>query len=271
MPELPEVETIAQGLRTTIVGRTIQEAQILHLDALRFASPHEAAGQTVCAVDRRGKLLRIHLGDQRLLVVHLKMSGRLWVVGKDTPRPPHTHFVAALTGGLDLLFVDPRRFGFVGLISKKDWEKWEFARTLGLEPLESTPQNLAARLDLPSSRRAIKAVLLDQRVVAGVGNIYADETLFAAKIHPATPVGQLSATKRLRLACTLQDVLRAAIAAGGSTISDYRNAMGKPGLFQERFAVYGRCGLPCPKCATPLVRIRIAGRGTVVCPCCQRA
>jgi formamidopyrimidine-DNA glycosylase len=149
------------------------------------------------------------------------------------------------------------------------WKQWEFARTLGPEPLENTPQNLAARLDLPASRRAIKAVLLDQRVIAGVGNIYADESLFAAKIHPATPTSRLSAAQRLRLACAVQDVLHAAIAAGGSTINDYRNAMGAPGLFQERFAVYGRAGLPCPQCGTLLARLRVAGRGTVVCPRCQ--
>lgn len=269
MPELPEVETIARGLRATIVGRTIHKAQALHPRIVRFAAPHEAAGKTICAVDRRGKLLRIHLSDARMLVVHLKMSGRLWVVAEGTARPAHTHFVATLDAGTELVFVDPRRFGFVGLLDEAAWNKWEFARTLGPEPLESTPQDLATRLDLPASKRAIKAALLDQRVIAGVGNIYADESLFAAKIHPTTPTGTLSAAQRLRLACAVQDVLHAAIAAGGSTINDYRNAMGAPGLFQERFAVHGRAGLPCPQCGTLLTRLRVAGRGTVVCPRCQ--
>lgn len=266
MPELPEVETIARGLAGTAVDRRIREARLFHPAVARFAPPVGLTGRRITAVDRRAKLLRLHLDDDRMLVVHLKMSGRLWAVTATAPSLPHTHWVADLDDDLELRFVDPRRFGFVGLLDAAGWQAWDFARTLGPEPLATAPAALAARF---IGRRAIKAVLLDQRAVAGVGNIYADESLFAAGVHPATPAHALTAAQRLRLACALQEVLQAAIAAGGSTISDYRDAHGRPGLFQERFAVYGRAGQPCPGCATPLTRIVVAGRGTVFCPRCQ--
>ncbi len=266
MPELPEVETIARGLRRTVVGQRFVSAQLLHPQVARFTPPVGLKGRTIVAVDRRAKLLRLHLDNRWMLVVHLKMSGRLWVMDTTSPVMRHTHWQARLEHDNDLRFVDPRRFGFVALLSAEDWRSWAFAQSLGPEPLATAPETLAARL---TGRRAIKAVLLDQRCIAGVGNIYADESLFAAGIHPNTPAHHLSAPQRLHLALALQDVLRAAIAAGGSTISDYRNAHGQPGLFQERFAVYGRAGQPCPRCATILVRTQVASRGTVFCPQCQ--
>jgi len=266
MPELPEVETIARGLRATIVGRIVREAQVLHPAIVRFHPPTSMAGEKIVTVDRRAKLLRIHLQSGWMAVAHFKMSGRLWVTDSTTTLPQHTHFRALLDDNAQLLFVDPRRFGFVGLLTPQEWQQWPFARTLGPEPLETPPEILASRF---TGRRAIKAVLLDQRTIAGVGNIYADESLFAAGIHPATLARALTPAHRNRLAQAIRQILQEAIRAGGSTISDYRNAMGDKGLFQEQFAVYGRAGLPCTHCHTPLVRSHVAGRSTVWCPQCQ--
>jgi formamidopyrimidine-DNA glycosylase len=266
MPELPEVETIARGLRATIVGRVVRKVQLLHPGIARFHPPAGMAGQGIVAVDRRAKLLRIYLENGWMAVAHLKMSGRLWVTESTTALPKHTHVRALLDDDAQLLFVDPRRFGFFGLLTLQEWQQWPFARTLGPEPLETPPEILASRF---TGRRAIKAVLLDQRTIAGVGNIYADESLFAAGIHPATLADALTSADRHRLAQTIRQILQEAIHAGGSTISDYRNAMGATGLFQERFAVYGRTGLPCTHCHTPLARSQVAGRSTVWCPQCQ--
>lgn len=268
MPELPEVETIARGLRRQILEQNILTAELRTPSVWRFGALARVEGQRVVQVSRRAKLLRIDLDNDHALLFHLKMTGRVWLTGAETPRPKHTHAVFDLEGNDTLLFEDPRRFGLCGCLSHKDLCTWPFYAQLGPEPLETAPVRLAQRL----GRRAagIKSLLLNQTVIAGIGNIYADESLFAARIHPASRATNIPSSRLATLCTELQRILLEAIAAGGSTISDYRNAYGQHGLFQNSFQVYGKKGQPCPACGARLQVKTIAGRTSTHCSRCQR-
>jgi formamidopyrimidine-DNA glycosylase len=268
MPELPEVETIACGLHAQVHGRGIAGAHLLTPSVLRAGDPATLAGRTIVRVSRRAKLLLVHLDPTAVLVFHLKMTGRVWLAAQGQALPRHTHLVCDLEGGDNVVFEDTRRFGFCGIFGDKELAGWNFYTNLGPEPLETGAPELAARI---SARRAgVKALLLDQTVLAGVGNIYADESLFAARIHPASIAANIPPATRLFLCTELQRILAEAIAAGGSTISDYRNAYGKSGIFQDSFQVYGKKGEPCPACGRPLQASQIAGRTSTHCPRCQQ-
>lgn len=267
MPELPEVETIARGLKSQIQGQQIHAAQVLTPSVLRVGEFASLVGHRVINVSRRAKLLLMTVDDNRVVVFHLKMTGRVWLAAPSRPLPKHVHLVLTLESLDRVVFEDPRRFGFCSIFTSKELPAWSFYAGLGPEPLECPPEVLAQRL---AGRKArVKSLLLDQTVMAGVGNIYADESLFAAKIHPASRAVELSPAQLLDLCVALQEIMHKAIQAGGSTISDYRNAYGQSGLFQNQFSVYGKKGTPCPFCARELKTTKVAGRTSTFCQQCQ--
>jgi formamidopyrimidine-DNA glycosylase len=270
MPELPEVETVVRGLRGPLVGRTVRDAWIGRAKTVRHADPAaftaRIVGQRFQAVERRAKYILLHL-DHDLLVVHLKMTGRLYVSPDDAVEPADrwVHLRLQLDGGQQLRFSDARRFGFAALVGAFS----EVTTTLGPEPLEDAFTSSVFAERLAGTRRAIKAVLLDQTVLAGVGNIYADEALFRAGVHPWRATHTLSAAEIERLYHGVRGALSDGIDHEGSSINWYRKPDGTRGEMQEHFAVYDRAGVPCPTCGTPIEKIRVAQRGTHFCPVCQ--
>lgn len=272
MPELPEVESIVRGLEPHVRGRAIQSARVTAPDLYRKGSQRirAIAGHRVTAIERMGKAIVVHLGRPRrapaVLVIHLGMTGNLIRVAptEGAPRRPHRHVAIRLDDGSRLLYYDPRRFGFLFV---GPFEGLRARLGVGPDPFELAPGALARVL---AGRRApVKSLLLNQRLVSGLGNIYADETLFEAGIHPLTPGGRAAfqAEDLLRAA---RRVLRRALRHGGTTIRDYRRSDGTPGAFQGKLAVYGRTGAPCLGCGTAIERTLLAGRGTHLCPRCQQ-
>ena len=286
MPELPEVETVARTLRPHVQGCVITGASLLRDSSLHPLSmrAEELLGCVITGVGRRGKLLLLELDATQAtmphvrgatglrLAVHLRMTGRLMTHPADTPPGTHTRCVFDLTDAQGqqrrLFFDDVRAFGLLLAATPPTMQQWSFWRELGPEPLELTDAAFSARLQGKNS--AIKAVLLDQKVIAGVGNIYADECLFAAGIDPRHKAALLTAAQRSRLLQSLKDVLLLSISQCGSSIRDYRDANGNVGAFQNSFAVYGRSGQACRACGRALEKIRVAGRATVFCPHCQK-
>jgi formamidopyrimidine-DNA glycosylase len=278
LPELPEVETIAADLRPHLVGRTVTGCEVRfptivrHPDPDRFAA--ELVGRRIEAVGRRGKYILHHLsghdGDGTLLVVHLGMTGQWRCVQPEAPEPDHLHAVVALDDGRQLRYRDTRRFGRLLLGSETELVAARKLPRLGPEPLgpELTAAGLYRRLHV--RRAPLKALLLDQRVVAGLGNIYADESCFRAGVRPERAGSSLSRRAVGRLHAALGELLREAIANRGSSVSTYRDAWGDPGGEQELLQVYGRGGEPCVRCGRPLSVVRLAGRTTVYCRRCQR-
>jgi formamidopyrimidine-DNA glycosylase len=271
MPELPEVETVARGLRDATVGLRITAVRWLDPRLVKGAIPAEEvaarlAGQVVRGCDRRGKFLvwRFRSGDGLLL--HLGMSGRLTVgMEPEAPWLPHTHLVVALANGREVRLRDPRRFGRVDFVPAGTAP---FPR-LGPDALSRhfTARYLAQAF---SKRHApVKSLLLDQRVVAGVGNIYADEALYRAGIHPLTPGGTLPEAAVRRLHRALRAVLRQAIRHRGTTFLTFEDAFGQAGSYAARLSVYGRSGLPCRRCGTPVATRVVGGRTAHYCPACQ--
>jgi formamidopyrimidine-DNA glycosylase len=278
MPELPEVETVVRGLRAPLIGRTfldtwVDNPKVIQTsDAATFAA--RIQGQTVRAINRRAKYILCQL-DHDLLAVHLKMTGRLYVSpllaaqpdGESSPMQPDrwVRLRLRLDNGHYLYFSDARRFGRVYLAGSLD----EFAPKLGPEPLEDDFTVAVLRERLRRHHKAIKGLLLDQAFVAGVGNIYADEALHRAGIHPLRPADSLTADEITRL----HDAIRAALSAGidyeGASVSWYRKPDGTAGESQEHFYVYGREQQPCLTCGQPIHKIRVAQRGTHFCPHCQ--
>lgn len=273
MPELPEVETIARGLRPLLTGRTVTGMPHIapHLANGDQCLVGDVIGRTIRGVSRRGKLLFLDFPDQQMLAFHLRMTGRLGLMPSGLPPAVHVHLLLDLDNGTALYFQDQRKFGTCGLFSCENLERWPFYRDLGPEPLGLDVEAFTRRISGEKGRNKtkIKALLLDQRVIAGIGNIYADESLFRAGIHPATPANQIDPDRQARLLKSLQGVLAEAIAAGGSSIRDYRTAAGLVGTFQNTFRVYGRKGLPCTQCGTHLQAAKVAGRTTCFCPRCQ--
>lgn len=271
MPELPEVETIRRYLQAVLVGQA--PTGVRHLDPrlirIGDASAAEIAeamrGVPIAEVGRRGKYLWLRFPRQGFLVLHLGMSGRLLWEERHRPWVKHTHLVVGFPQDQELRLVDPRRFGRVGwlpaLLALED--------KLGVEPLgpRFTAEYLARHCH--SRRAPIKAVLLDQSVVAGLGNIYADEALFASAIHPARAACALADGEVARLRQAIRRVLRRALKYRGTSFSDYVDALGHPGENQHYLAVYGRRGHPCPRCGAPVAVVQVAGRSSHFCPACQ--
>jgi formamidopyrimidine-DNA glycosylase len=299
MPELPEVETVARGVHERVRGDRIVRAWFgSHREPFKTPPDGQAAGlegRVFLGVHRTGKHIVCDLGDCELRqppspasqpfadsavtgarthasahpaaqwIVHLGMTGRLLVTSSDAPAAAHTHVRLLLASGRELRFVDPRRFGRVEF---RDLGGGAGFRAAGAEPLTIGAEELASRFR--GRRLSIKAALLNQRLLAGVGNIYADESLFRAGIRPSRRAGRLTRNELERLRVELRAVLEQAIRMGGSSVSDYVDADGVRGFFQLEHCVYQRTGLPCPRCQTPIRRILMAGRGTHYCPRCQR-
>jgi formamidopyrimidine-DNA glycosylase len=277
VPELPEVETIRRQLATRVAGRTIVEAEVL--DPLWSAprAPEEVEialrGERIVSLGRRGKYLVMELEDERFLVMHLRMTGNLLWVSRtdDVAGRPHLRVRLALDDGNRLLFVDQRRFGTGVVIDGREELAGYLGERVGPEPLEPgfTPEVLASAA---RGRKApVKAFLLDQRRVAGVGNIYADEALFRARIHPLRPAGKLRRGDVERLHAGIVEALEAGIARQGASIDNYRDANGARGSMQDEFLIHLREGEPCVRCGRPVVKMVAAGRGTYICRHCQPA
>ena len=264
MPELPEVESVVRTLAPHVVGRTIVAVRHLRIDMLRpaaFDFPAALLGRVVTDLQRRAKRIVFSLNNGERFYVHLGMTGRLTAAAASADVEKHTHLIADLGGGRDLRLVDPRRFGEIVWLGNADHDN------VGPEPLTLTSAALHKRL--ARTKRAIKAALLDQGFIAGIGNIYADEALHRAGLHPSRRADMLSFEESAALNRAIKAVLRKAIAAGGSSIRDYVNADGVQGGFQTSHRVYDREGELCRACRQAIVRIVLGGRSTHFCPDCQ--
>jgi formamidopyrimidine-DNA glycosylase len=270
MPELPEVETIARGVDERVRGDRIETTWFSEKREPFKSSPQlmakELPGRRIDCVYRVGKHIVFDLADLQW-IVHLGMTGRLLVADPGTPVPPHTHGILHLASGRELRFVDPRRFGRMELHGPPTHKTTRFAGT-GREPLDISKDEFAALFR--SRRTSIKAALLNQKLLHGVGNIYADESLFRAGIRPRRMARHLKRAELDHLRASLRTVLKEAISLGGSSVSDYVDAAGVEGFFQLQHRVYSRSGQPCLVCGTPIRRMIVAGRGTHYCPHCQR-
>lgn len=274
MPELPEVETIVRGLRARLPGRRVRAVTIRQPAILKTPPPLFIGcllGAVVRHVQRFGKHILLRMGRRGQagsywLMIHLGMTGQLVMEPTALAARPHTHALLELEGGESLRYIDIRRFGRIQLTPGGGLPP-ELAG-LGPDPLEIGEEDFVNRVRSRAAR--MKSLLLDQRFLRGVGNIYADETLFRAGIHPATPGRRISPKRAKNLWRAMRQVLEEAIAYGGSSVSDYVDAAGQPGGFQFQHRVYGRAGQPCVNCGTRLRRAIIAGRGTAWCPRCQR-
>lgn len=275
MPELPEAETIVRGLRRAVAGRTLERARVVRADVLRQPSrtlQDRIRDRRVDAVERRGKNVLHVLDDGSVLAVNLGMTGRLLpfpAPPRGAARPTHPAVVFRFGDGTVLVFDDVRRFGTVEALSADEWS--ERSRRMGPEPLDPSfgPGDLRERLR--TSRAPIRSWLLDQRRIAGVGNIYAAEALHLAGIHPRRPAEGIRRGEAERLHAALHSVLQAAIDHGGTTIRDYRNADGEEGAFARRLHVYGRDGEPCLRCGATVERVVFGARSAFFCPRCQPA
>jgi formamidopyrimidine-DNA glycosylase len=273
VPELPEVETVRRRIAPLVEGSTIAGAEIVDPRLTRPVSPSLVAdalvGERIAAVERRGKYLLWRLGSGRTLVVHLRMTGSLLhFPAGDLPADAYRRATLALDTGAAVGYRDVRRFGTWELLDDGHLRPY-LASRLGPEPL--APSFTSARLArIVAERRApIKAVLLDQRRIAGIGNIYADEALWRARIHPRRPAGELDAAEVARLHRAVRAALRRGVELSGSTLRDYVTPDGEGGGMQHEFHVYGRLGEPCDRCGRPIERIVVGGRGTWFCPRCQ--
>jgi formamidopyrimidine-DNA glycosylase len=274
MPELPEVETVVRSLRASLVGRSIIDVRLGKTDFIDDPAELERylPGSRVAAITRFGKYISIEIEPRSpggakypRFIVHLGMTGRLTICHPEEPIPPHTHCFFGLDNGQELRYTDPRRFGRMLMASDDAMEK--FHGRLGAEPLEIRAEDFVRKFTGRAAR--VKAMLLDQAVIRGIGNIYADEALFRAGIHPARLGRNLSRKQLLALYRAVRAVLNAAIRLRGSSIADYVDSTGRKGEFQQRHRVYQREGKPCPVCRTPIRRIVVAGRSSHFCPRCQ--
>ena len=285
MPELPEVETVRRGLIPALEGRRIVSARAARAD-LRFAFPERFAerltGTRVERLDRRAKYLLARLGSGETLLMHLGMSGRFSITAEDHRRQPgdfvyapaadpkHDHVVLQMEGAVTVTYNDPRRFGFMTLFKTENEADVAYLAGLGPEPDSNAFSGPALAAAFAGRRSAVKAGLLDQRVVAGLGNIYVCEALWRARISPKRLCASTRGVRAERLAGAVRAVIAEAIEAGGSTLRDYAGADGAMGYFQHRFDVYGREGAPCRRGCGPVKRIVQSGRSTFYCSSCQR-
>jgi formamidopyrimidine-DNA glycosylase len=273
VPELPEVETIRRALAPAVEGRVVDRMEVLDPRWSEPAPPQEVAaaveGRRIVRISRRGKYLDWELEDEVHLVMHLRMTGNILLVRPDDEQPPYVRVILALDSGERALFTDPRRFG-TGIVLLGDAARdTYFSERLGVEPLspDFTADGLKAMAR--GRKQPVKAFLLSQERIAGVGNIYADEALFRARIHPQRPVGTLTRPQLEALREAVIDSLNAGIDARGASIDDFRHPDGARGSFQDRFLIHLREGEPCVRCGRTVKKMRAAGRGTYVCESCQ--
>jgi formamidopyrimidine-DNA glycosylase len=272
MPELPEVETIRRQLAPLVEGRVLARLEVSDARWCMPLAPEAVVdaleGRRIERLGRRGKYLVWELAGDAFLLMHLRMTGTL--LYDPPPQTPYGRVRFALDDGHELRFCDPRRFGTGELALGTAARDAFFAARLGVEPLSAELTGEALRRMARGRRAPIKAFLLDQRRIAGVGNIYADEALFRARIHPLRPAGSLTRAQWDGLAQAVRETLAAGLAAGGATIDDFRHADGVSGAFQHEFLVHRRRDEPCPECGTAVVKFVAAGRGTYACERCQR-
>jgi formamidopyrimidine-DNA glycosylase len=270
VPELPEVETICHGIRPFIENQIVFQL-IIRKSHLRWPIPkthlQQLIGQTITQIKRRGKYL-LFVSHRGSLILHLGMSGRLRLL--DSPLAPtqHDHVDISFTNGTVLRFTDPRRFGSI-LWTSSDPQQHPLLKNLGIEPLTRQFTHHYLHKRLQKKTLAIKLALMDQKLIVGIGNIYVTEALFMASIHPLLPAKSLSLDQLKRLVVAIKTILRRAIQKGGTTLKDFLNSQGKPGYFNQKLQVYGRSGLPCLHCQSPLQLLRLGQRSTVYCERCQ--
>lgn len=283
MPELPEVETVRRGLEPALTGARLTKVQVNRPD-LRFPFPEDFAarleGAVVERLERRAKYLRFPLSTGETWVTHLGMTGRFTLDGVapgefEEPAPvggKHEHLSLTTGAGRRIGFSDARRFGYMALIPTGEIDEHPWFKGLGPEPLGNEFNAGVLKTAFKGKKQNVKASLLDQRIVAGLGNIYVVEALYRSRISPLTPAGRIALPRLERLTAAIREVLTEAVAAGGSTLRDFANAEGGQGYFQHRFDVYGREGEPCPgeDCKGKVKRIVQAGRSTFWCPSCQK-
>ena len=281
MPELPEVETVRRGLLPVMEGQVIAEAQVNRPD-LRFPFPDRMAarltGQTVLSLRRRSKYLLADLSSEETLLIHLGMSGRMLISGAilgefHHPHPApqkHDHVILTMSNGTKITFNDARRFGAMDLMPTAHWQSHKLLTGLGPEPLSNAFSESYLTQRLQNRQTPIKAALLDQSLIAGLGNIYVCEVLHRAEIAPTRLAKAITAAEIARLVAIIRDVLAEAIDAGGSSLRDYRQTDGELGYFQHTFRVYDRAGQSCHTCQTPIIRLVQSNRSSFYCPTCQR-
>jgi formamidopyrimidine-DNA glycosylase len=278
MPELPEVETVVRGLRPKLEGQRLRQVEQRRPD-LRFPFPENFAkrltGRRVERITRRAKYMLLHLDDGQVLLCHLGMSGRMVIVertgaGARRPLDSHDHVIFTTEAGTEIRFNDVRRFGIMDLIAEEALAAHPLLRDLGPEPLGNDFNGPALAAALKRKRTPIKAALLDQQVVAGLGNIYVCEALFGAGLSPRRLAYTVQGNRAEKLAAAVRQVLGRAIEAGGSSLRDYVQTNGELGYFQHEWAVYGREGETCRSCGGPVKRLVQSGRSTFYCPACQR-
>jgi formamidopyrimidine-DNA glycosylase len=275
LPELPEVETIRARLEPRLTGRTFERVVIADPRLTRPEPPElvaaELEGEQVRSVGRRGKYLIVEFESGRHLLIHLRMTGSVQhPASGGFEADPHRRAVVRLDDGSDVAYRDVRRFGTWELLEPGDLDDYFAARRLGREPLGRQFTVRALEAAFAGRRAPVKAALLDQRAAAGVGNIYADEALWQARIHPLRPAGSLTREELAALRKGVRQALEMGIARQGATLRDYSDPDGVRGRMQDKFRVYGRVGQPCDRCGTPIEKIRAGGRGTWFCPNCQQ-
>ena len=273
MPELPEVETVRRGLEKLVKNKKINNVQVLWPRIIEQPEVpiFEATliGETIESIGRRGKFLIFHLSHYEM-ISHLRMEGKYQYFKKEEPIDKHTHVIFSFEDGSQLRYHDVRKFGRMTIVEKGASNTYKGILKLGPEPLPDLFLLKDFTLGLQKSHKAIKPLLLDQKLVTGLGNIYVDEALWEAKIHPEQPADSLRPKEIKLLRQAIIDVLSRAVEAGGTTIRSYLNALGESGSFQVALHVYGQTGEACVRCQTPIVKTKVAQRGTHYCPTCQK-
>jgi len=276
MPELPEVETVRRSLEPNLLGKKIIKVEVNLPKLIKIPAgdvqgfKNSLIGSTFKEIKRRGKYLLFIFDNDMTMVIHLRMTGRLLYVEKDVPVQKHTHLIFSLDDGHELRFHDIRQFGLIYLVPSQEIHLIEGLRTMGPEPLSEDFSLQCFQDALKGKKQRVKVFLLDQRCVAGIGNIYADEILFQAGIHPDETVDKLTPEKEKALWEAIKDRLEAGVEHRGTSIKDYVDGFGQAGTFQYQLRVYGKAGQACPKCGTQIERIKVGGRSTAYCPNCQK-
>jgi formamidopyrimidine-DNA glycosylase len=273
MPELPEVETVRRTLQQLIVGKQIQKVTVRLARIIQYPEPepfsHALVGQTFREVGRRGKFLRFIL-DDLALISHLRMEGRYGVYDSTEPLESHTHVIFHFEDGTELRYKDVRQFGTMHLFQLGSELERAPLLKLGVEPLDAEFTFTVFKKLITNRSTKIKPLLLNQEHIVGIGNIYVDESLFRARIHPERTANSLSGAELKRLHGAIVDILTQAVEAGGSSIKSYVNGQGEMGMFQQQLHIYGRKDEPCSACGRPIEKIVVAGRGTHYCTRCQK-
>lgn len=272
MPELPEVETVRRGLERLVVGRRILDVVIRYKPLVKTGSEDlELAllGQTIHAIRRRGKYLIFDFGEQ-IMLSHLRMEGKYLIFTDEEPDNKHFHAFFTLDNGVVMVYQDVRKFGTLELINKSSEQSYFIQKKIGPEPTQEDFKLRPFETALLLSQKLIKPYLLEQSLVAGLGNIYVDEVLWAARVHPERVSSSLKKAEIKRIHDETIRILQLGIAKGGSTIRTYKNALGEDGTMQEEHQVYGKTGQPCARCGREIVKIQVRGRGSHFCPKCQK-